>query len=61
MSQEELWKQKEEEYLRLLREADQRYWELVRERKKAIRDTNLVWISWLVILGLGFYFERNPF
>jgi hypothetical protein len=56
MSQEELWKQKEEEYLRLLREADQRYRELVRERKEAIRNTNLVWIGWLVIFAVGFYF-----
>jgi len=56
MSQDELWKQKEEEYLRLLREANQRHRELVRERKEAIRNTNLVWIGWFAIFGLGFYF-----
>jgi hypothetical protein len=61
MSEDDFWREKETEYLRLLKEADQRYWEVVRQHKESIRDLNLVWIGSLVILGLGIYFQRNLF
>lgn len=59
MSDDSAWQKREEEYLRLLREADERYWRLVEEHKNDKRQLNYVWIGWIVILLLGFYFERN--
>jgi hypothetical protein len=51
---EEIWKEREAEYLNLLKQADERYWALTRFHKQNLRDTILVWIAWSVILLLGF-------